>query len=239
MDVLIPPLLTLLRSSHLPTTLRTSALSILSQCVATNALALSLYTGGLADSCVELLQLESVAVKSAPAVKSESEFQIKGDGDDMSSLNQRSIPEKHGSNITDDDKAGGSQTDDVEKPARRRIPDVMDTNPTTTEMKAAPLRRAALHFLSQLLRAHISSLYNARSTRAVGDSNVTLNVEGVWMQGISARDEVIPAALLRRAGIVLGYVGVTDEDGVVRVMAREASDLVDQYNEACLGFEII
>lgn len=214
-DILVPPLLTILRSSHLPTTLRTSALSILAQCVTTNPLALNTYTPRLADSCVELIQLESVATKLAPAKS-----------------NNESSPTKP-SSVADGDKADGEQKDDPTK--RVRVPDLMDSNPTTKNTKAAPLRRTALHFLSQLLRAHIASLYDSRSTTTVVPT-VTLNIEGSQITGAAIREETIPASLLKRAGVVLGYVAATDEDGVARVMAREASELVEQYKEACLGF---
>lgn len=213
-DILVPPLLTILRSSHLPTTLRTSALSILAQCVTTNPLALNTYTPRLADSCVELIQLESVAAKLAHAKSNKDE----------------SSPTKPSSAA---DKADGEQKDDPTK--RVRVPDLMDSNPTTKNTKAAPLRRTALHFLSQLLRAHIASLYDSRSTTTVVPT-VTLNIEGSQITGAAIREEMIPASLLKRAGVVLGYVAATDEDGVARVMAREASELVEQYKEACLGF---
>jgi hypothetical protein len=54
------------------------------------------------------------------------------------------------------------------------------------------------------------------------------------MIGVEMREDAIPAALLTRAGVVMGYVAATDEDGAARVMAREASELVEQYKEASL-----
>ncbi|KAF8490277.1 hypothetical protein JB92DRAFT_3010158 [Gautieria morchelliformis] len=206
-DILIPPLQTILRSPHLPTTLRTSALSILAQCAATNALALGAYTANLADSCVELIQLESVAAKSRAATKS----------------NEEPKP----SDNADDDKTNAGQAGDPKQHAR--YPDLMDSDPTTKSAKVAPLRRTALHFLSRLLRSHIEILYDSRST-ATGVLKVTL--KGVVT---TAPREDIPLLLLKRAEVVLGYVVATDEDSVARVMARETLELVEQYKEASRG----
>ena len=123
------------------------------------------------------------------------------------------------------------QLGDIKQPARHA--DVMDSDPTTKSVKAAPLRRTALHFLSQLLRSQIASMYDSRST-TVANASVTLNVGESRMGGVV--DEGLPAILLKRAGVVFGYVAATDEDDVVRVMAREALELVEQYKEASLGF---
>ncbi|KAH0840123.1 hypothetical protein J3R83DRAFT_1100 [Lanmaoa asiatica] len=45
----------------------------------------------------------------------------------------------------------------------------------------------------------------------------------------------LPATLLKRAKVTLGYIASTDEDGIVRVMAREANEAIDQLNKATLG----
>lgn len=59
-DVLLPPLLMILQSSTLPTTLRVSALSILAQCASTNVTALDSYAARLLDTCMEIIKLEHV-----------------------------------------------------------------------------------------------------------------------------------------------------------------------------------
>jgi len=79
------------------------------------------------------------------------------------------------------------------------------------DAKLPPLRRAALHFWTILLQ---------QLTQAIYDDTVV---------------ERIPAALLKRAKITLGYIASSDEDGIVRVMAREASEAIDQLNKATLG----
>lgn len=212
MDILLPPLLTILRSSFLPTTLRTSALSILAQCVATNSLALDAYVVSLTESCLELIQLESVAAQNTS---------IKGNL--LSS--KRSV--------ADENKRDVDYMGDLKQPAH--CTDIIDSDPMTRDAKAAPLRRTALHFLSQLLRSGIASLYDSRSTSTTV-TNVTLNIKASQVGGIPTRDEALPALLLKRMSVVIGYVAATDDDGVARVMAKEVLELVGQYREASIGF---
>lgn len=65
-DILVPQLFALVRSSHLPTTIRTSSLSLLATCADTADLALLPYAHDLANAMLDLLQVEGSA--SARAV---------------------------------------------------------------------------------------------------------------------------------------------------------------------------
>ena len=89
--------------------------------------------------------------------------------------------------------------------------EALDSKPTAVDPKLPPLRRAALHFWTSLLH---------QLTHATYDGTMT---------------ERLPAALLRRAKVTLGYIASTDEDGIVRVMAREANEAIGQLNKATLG----
>ncbi|KAH9166708.1 hypothetical protein EDB89DRAFT_2001872 [Lactarius sanguifluus] len=60
-DVLVPRLFALVRSSHLPTTIRTSSLSLLATCADTADLALLPYAHDLANAMLDLLQVEGGA----------------------------------------------------------------------------------------------------------------------------------------------------------------------------------
>ena len=60
-DVLVPQLFSLVRSSHLPTTIRTSSLSLLATCADTADLALLPYAHDLANAMLDLLQVEGGA----------------------------------------------------------------------------------------------------------------------------------------------------------------------------------
>ncbi|KAJ7904493.1 hypothetical protein B0H14DRAFT_2663092 [Mycena olivaceomarginata] len=58
-DILVPPLFHVVRSSQVPTTLRTSAISLLAECENTCPAALIPYVTDLAEAMVDLLQVES------------------------------------------------------------------------------------------------------------------------------------------------------------------------------------
>ena len=60
MDILVPRLFAIARSSDIPTTLRTSSLSLLSTCVNTFPLAMLPYVEDLSTAMIDLLQIESV-----------------------------------------------------------------------------------------------------------------------------------------------------------------------------------
>ncbi|KAI9069217.1 hypothetical protein FKP32DRAFT_1682994 [Trametes sanguinea] len=179
-SLLIPPLFRVIRASHFPTVLRTSAISLLAQCVKTNALAVLPYSIDLADAMVDLLQVESVpAAARKPEPKSDSE----------------------------------TKADESKKKEVPPLPPTMDAQPTSTNSKFPPLRRAALHFLSLLANACTTRIYET------GDADGFL----------------FPPGLLKRAKTTLGYIAATDADDVVRVMARETVEALDQLAEAVLG----
>lgn len=88
---------------------------------------------------------------------------------------------------------------------------VLDSKPTAVDPKLPPLRRAALHFWTTLLN---------ELTRATYDGAMVGR---------------LPVTLLERAKVTLGYIASSDEDGIVRVMAREANEAIGQLNKATLG----
>jgi len=59
-DILVPRLFAIVRSSDIPTTLRTSSLSLLSTCINTFPLAMFPYVEDLSAAMIDLLQIESV-----------------------------------------------------------------------------------------------------------------------------------------------------------------------------------
>lgn len=94
-----------------------------------------------------------------------------------------------------------------------KAPPATDVQPASANAKFPPLRRAALHFLALLTQA---------CTRHVFETG-------------SADRLLLPPGLLRRAKTTLGYIVATDADDVVRVMARETVDALDQLAEAIVG----
>lgn len=109
-------------------------------------------------------------------------------------------------------KAPVEEEDEIEK-SEPPTPATMDAQPTSTNSKFPPLRRAALHFLSLLIQACTARLYESSD----------------------GTDMVFPPQLVRRAKTTLGYVAATDEDAVVRVMARETLEGLDRLAEAMMG----
>lgn len=88
----------------------------------------------------------------------------------------------------------------------------MDSDPISTYSKFPPFRRAALHFLSLLFRETTKQMYES-----------------------SFGGSILPDTFIRRAKIILSYVASTDQDTVVRVMAREASEGLEQIKQAMIG----
>ena len=190
-----------MRSSHLPTTLRTSSLSLLAQTVETNALALFPYATDLFGGMIDLLQLESVPATSPPKTTTKP--------------SEPSQDDQERGNGPGNTKEGGWERDEqggVTEPPSQPPPPTMDTHPAVANSKFPPLRRAALHFLALLIRECTTRVYDT---------------------GFAGM--LIPDAYLVRARTTLGYVAVTDGDAVVRVMAREAREGLEQLSNALVG----
>ncbi|KIY48145.1 ARM repeat-containing protein [Fistulina hepatica ATCC 64428] len=133
-DVIVPPIFNMVRTRHLPTTLRTSALSLLATCVKASPLAMLKYTNDMMDGMTDLLQTEFVpATEKRPAAVENNKQE-------------------------NDETAPGITTTPPHKPLQKGPtvpepePPTMDDQPTSTKSKFPPLRRAALHFISQLVR---------------------------------------------------------------------------------------
>ncbi|OCH90959.1 hypothetical protein OBBRIDRAFT_558927 [Obba rivulosa] len=180
--LLVSPLFAVVRTSHFPTALRTSAISLLAQCAQTSLLALIPYMVDLTEGMLDLLQVETV--RAPPQTKSAS------------------------TNAPAQDFETSSDSESEPKP-----PTTMDAQPTSMNPKFPPMRRAALHFLSLLIRASTKRVYESDGEESI----------------------VIPVRTVNRAKTTLGYIAVTDEDSVVRVMAREAVEELDQLKEAVVG----
>ncbi|KAL1755246.1 hypothetical protein FB107DRAFT_213966 [Schizophyllum commune] len=181
-DMLVPVLFNMVRSAHLPTTLRTSALSLLGDCVHTYALAMLPYVPDLTSALLDLLQVEGVVGDTVPA-KASKEKQSAADA------KQPEGAKKAGGGTKAGDK---TKREDEEKPEPAPS---MDSQPTSTNSKFPPLRRAALHFLALLIRTATQHAY----------------------------------------AITLGYIASTDQDNIVRVMAREAVEEQEELERAVMG----
>ncbi|KXN90255.1 hypothetical protein AN958_04046 [Leucoagaricus sp. SymC.cos] len=191
-DLLVPPLFKLLRAPEIPSTLRTSAVSLLADCVNTYSLAILSYVEDLTGALLDLLQTETVPVQQHAS--------------------------RHGSDAEHDTQEkkiedGEKGNNEVAEDRPEKVPETMDNAPTSRNTKLPPLRRAALHFLGLLVRSATQHTYESPSH---GNS-------------------FLSQAMIHRATITLGYISATDEDNVVRVMAREAREGLGGLQKAKLG----
>ncbi|KAF6762641.1 hypothetical protein DFP72DRAFT_876446 [Ephemerocybe angulata] len=86
-----------------------------------------------------------------------------------------------------------------------------DNDHLTANSKYPPLRRAALHLLALLIRS---------SAQAIEDGH-----------------QIMPfsVAFVKRAHLTLGYISGTDDDSVVRVMAREVNEELSSFESYLVG----
>lgn len=129
-------------------------------------------------------------------------------------------------------KSEAPPEDEEEKPKDVKLEE-MDLKPLSQDPKMAPLRRAALHLVSVLLRSLIISGHNL-----VGDSSTTsippLDASNFKIgrstrgSGGRLREDYFPEDVIRRMRITLGYTRATDVDDVVRVMSDEVLKLLQE-----------
>ncbi|EJC97432.1 uncharacterized protein FOMMEDRAFT_24437 [Fomitiporia mediterranea MF3/22] len=227
-DIIVPRLFAVVRASHLPTTLRTSAVSLLATAADTNALALNPYSVDLIGAMVDLVQIESVRSGPKPRQPDSPNFS----GTDTDSIKSSKGLHTGGTKLADAKIKNKSESGAKMIPPRRATVGsdpgasretkaeteddevTMDTRPTVSNPKFPPLRRAVyLHFLSLLILALTSRVYDGEHV-------------GVVPSGSE----------MNHAALVLIYVSTTDEDGVVRIMAREANGQLQQLRNSVLGF---
>jgi hypothetical protein len=159
-NVIIPPLVRTFQSTYLPTSLRTSSISILGQCVDTAPLALLPWLNELVAALIDLLQLEGVSRQPPPKSKQDTD-------------------------TTNDGKGKGKDVSSSDLSATETEP--MDSTPLSTSTKLSPFRRSALHFLALLLRSSISSVYSS-ATKGFFDNDLAKRLK-VVLGYVRATDE--------------------------------------------------
>lgn len=232
--MLVPPFFALVRSSHLPATLRTSALSLLALCATTSALAVLPYATDLASAMIDLVQVETVPIVRQPPAHTRS--RTNGTTTDGEQSEHSKTPGAMVEDVGEEDEdAGAEESEDQAqkeaKPNEKPKPDSTEFKPTTTSSKIPPLRRAALHFLILLTRAYAAQVDDA-SAMLSGSPSILLSPSG---SGARRTVYVLPPDVLRRARTTAAYVAATDEDGIVRVMAGELVESLDGLAEVMLG----
>jgi hypothetical protein len=189
----------MVRQRNNPTALRTSALSLLATCIDTYALAMLPYVVDLSRAMVDLLRTEGVAAQPED-VRRKMAASTRVDAGASDETMDKNTDVGTNKQSEADDKMHASPS--------------LDSDPTSKNAKLPPLRRAALHFLSMLVRATTTLVYDG-TTRLSGD--------------------VFPRDLLSSISVTLGYIAATDEDNVVRVMARETKENMEELQQAVFG----
>lgn len=115
-----------------------------------------------------------------------------------------------------------------------RAPDPLDISPLSASSKVPTLRRAALHFLTLLMRVLTQEAYErgGSSWSGVQIRGIYSGQTGVFM---SSEGGPLPREFMRRAHTVLEYIAAVDEDTVVRVMAREVWEGLEGLEKALVG----
>ncbi|GAA5886437.1 hypothetical protein JCM6882_001639 [Rhodosporidiobolus microsporus] len=239
---LLPPLLSTLLTPSLPIPLRSSSLTILATCVETAPTAMLPHAETLAEACVGLLEVETVALKPrlppAKAVREGEKKRQEGKGKGKGVLIEVS------SSDSDDDDDDDAPPKELPNPLNRpRRPEELP-NPLTSSSKHPTLRRAALVFLAALVQTVAAQVAEQRekeqdaawrSEGAEGLLGGKLRLPGQQLGGAggflirehrpAAQDGgvglLIGAEVLVKARRVLRYVGETDEDALVRHQAGE------------------
>lgn len=187
-NILVPPLVRTFRAAHFPATLRASALATLAQCVDTSPLSMLSWSDDLTSGIIDLLQLESVSY--LPPITNPVPIH----------------------SVIDPPEA---ESPDMGTRGDRRLKEEDSIPPLAISAKIPTLRRAALHFISLLLRAAVTRTYASSGTAF----------------------ESFDAANLERLSTVVGYVWATDQDGIARAQAEECVTLINQLGRAKIGLD--
>ncbi|KAG1892493.1 hypothetical protein F4604DRAFT_1699742 [Suillus subluteus] len=215
-DTLLPPLLSLLREPRAPVILRTSAISLLSECINTCARVVERYTEEIAEGTLDLVLVEMTVATPIPHSKAK-------------------VNEKR---METDTEVSTEQAEPEPAPTPRsqaeRPPDPLDMSPLSASSKVPALRRAALHFIALLVRVLTQEAYECG-----GSSWSGVQIRGIYggQTGTYTSYEggPLPREFMRRARTVLEYIAAVDEDTVVRVMAREAGEGLEGLEKALVG----
>ncbi|KAG2156029.1 hypothetical protein DEU56DRAFT_765220 [Suillus clintonianus] len=215
-DTLLPPLLSLVCESRAPVILRTSAISLLSECINTCARVVERYTEGIAEGMLDLVLVEMTVATPTPRPAAKVEGKKTGKGAEVSTGQAESEPAP------------------IPQFQPERPPDLLDISPLSTSSKVPALRRAALHFFALLVRMLTQEAYE-RDSGSWSDVQIRSIYPGQTGAYTAYEGGPLPPGFIRRARTVLGYIATVDEDTVVRVMAREVGEGLEGLEKALVG----
>jgi hypothetical protein len=129
-DMLVPVILTTIRDNTLPTTLRTSAVSVASQCIDISPLAMAKYSAELSNAMLDILELEHSLL--------------------VESKDRRAQPKADVDTAETDKSMNGAGAGNRRQ---GQLGDLLtDEDPTAINPKLSPLRRSAIHLLTSIIR---------------------------------------------------------------------------------------
>ena len=223
--MLLPPLIFLFREPRAPVVLRTSAISLLSECVNTYDRVVERYREELAHGMLDLVLIEMNV--AAPALRPPARTEEIKTGD------------------VEEGNVGPSEPTPASQSQPECAADTLDISPLSISPKVPALRRAALHFLALLFRALTKEAYEHINTSLGNSGWGGVKIGGMYGKGLynsgrmSAHDDgSLTPGYIRRARTVLGYIAAVDEDAVVRVMAREVVEGLEGLQEALLELQM-
>lgn len=209
MDDLLPTLLLILRTSTLPTPLRSSALTIFATSIETSPLALLPHSQLLVEACLTLLSVESRPMqprRREPAPPTPT---------------------------SDDSEVEDEAPIQLGRDGKPRRPEETPDPIAHIDTKHPSLRRAAILFLGLLFRSAARRAEEDLSAEGYNDAS-PLGAGGLRMPGgqsvsLRGRKKVQAEGLVSgeskdRTRTVLQYVRETDEDVLVRHQAGEVLD---------------
>ncbi|GAA5879963.1 hypothetical protein JCM16303_004416 [Sporobolomyces ruberrimus] len=255
-DLLLPPLLGTLRQGNLPVPLRASAITVLATMVETSPVAMMPVVGELGEAMRQLLEIETVSYRASIGAAGKKAEEILGRGEEKKAGKAKEtgrtgpvlIEEVDGRDTSDDEEDFPSfalPTAPKPNSALANRPKEL-SDPTTTQSRHPSLRRAALLFLSLLLRTQIKqrfdliekvqedemrglgeSLIRDGKLRMPGERSVQVGISGGGARGVSA-EEGIGARERERLRVTLGFVRETDMDELVRFQAGQVLEEMDE-----------
>ncbi|KAG2118781.1 uncharacterized protein F5147DRAFT_602591, partial [Suillus discolor] len=215
-DTLLSPLLSLLREPRAPVILRTSAISLLSECINTCARVVERYTKETAEGMLDLVLVEMTVATPIPHPKAK--------------VNEKIMKTDVGIST----EQAESESSPTPRSQPERPPDPLDISPLSVSSKIPALRRAALHFLALLVRVLTQEAYERG-----GSSWSGVQIRGIYDGQTRAYTSYeggpLSQEFMRRACTVLEYIATVDEDTIVRVMAREVVEGLKGLEKAWVG----
>lgn len=216
---------------NLPTVIRVSSLSILSSCAEADLLSILPWTSELFSANIDLVQLESVPDSS-----------FRPNPEPVTSFSKSTGSQKNKVVLIEDEEEGYDDGQLKEEGTTTEIPKprITDDEPTENDSKHPAIRRSALTFLGHLILAILERQAEEDGT-ALADHGIDRPLdEGEFRMRLpgqitamshpveKAAQQSLTSGMVERGKTVLGYIGLTDEDEVVRQQAKEVDVLLSQ-----------